>query len=236
MRDRLAGLLRKLVRQRRPRTMQSPSSLRPASDASAEAAPSRRRYRCRGRGDVDGGVDAVETAPLNAVCVPDLSSTLGDWLNWLERLHPVEIDLGLERAARVARRAGLLAPTMPLITVAGTNGKGSTVAMLAAVYRAAGYRTGDYTSPHIERFNERIRLQGQPVEAARIVKALQHVEAHRQGESLTYFEFTTLAAMVLFREAGCEVVVLEVGLGGRLDTTNLWDADCAIVTSIALDP
>ncbi len=169
------------------------------------------------------------------MAVPSAVAPLDSWLSWLEQLHPVEIELGLERVGEVARRAGLLDIRMPLITVAGTNGKGSTVAMLAAIYRQAGYRVGDYTSPHIEAFNERIRVGGEPVGEATIVAALAQVEAVRDGGSLTYYEYTTLAAMRIFQEARCEVVVLEVGLGGRLDATNLWSADCAIVTSIALD-
>lgn len=161
--------------------------------------------------------------------------SLDDWLRWLEKLHPSEIDLGLDRVARVAARLDLGTLPVPMILVGGTNGKGSTVAMLERLYRQAGYRTAAYTSPHIVRFNERMRIDAVECSDADILRALQAVEAKRGDESLTYFEFTTLAAVWLFLEQGVDVLILEVGLGGRLDATNLWDPDVAIITSIALD-
>src|SRR5690606_12499246 len=123
----------------------------------------------------------------------------------------------------------------PVFMVAGTNGKGSTCAMLESILRAAGYRVGLYTSPHLVHFNERARIDGVAVEDARIVAALEEVEAARGDISLTYFEFTTLALALVLARAGLDAVILEVGLGGRLDAVNLFDADCAIVTSIDID-
>lgn len=161
--------------------------------------------------------------------------TLADWLGWLEQQHPKAIDLGLERVGQVADRLGVRALGCPVITVGGTNGKGSTVATLVSIYRAAGLRVGSYTSPHLLRFNERICLDGAPVDDARLLAAFERVQAACGDISLTYFEFTTLAAFVVFREAGLDVAVLEVGLGGRLDAVNLVDADVAVVTSIGID-
>jgi dihydrofolate synthase/folylpolyglutamate synthase len=159
---------------------------------------------------------------------------LAAWLSYLERVHPRTIDLGLERVARVRDRLGL-ALTCTVITVGGTNGKGSTCAMLEAMLRAAGYRVGLYTSPHLLRYNERVRIDGRETTDAQLVAAFERVEAARGDTSLTYFEFGTLAAALLFRDAGLDVAVLEVGLGGRLDAVNLFDPDCAIVASIGLD-
>ena len=161
--------------------------------------------------------------------------TLADWLQRMESVHPQEIELGLERVAQVARQAGLAGPEQPIITVAGTNGKGSVCTFLTSIYTAAGYAVGTYTSPHLVRFNERIALNGVPVEDVRIVAALEHIEAHRGDISLTYFEYATLAAMQVFASANVDVIVLEVGLGGRLDAVNIWDADVAVVTSISVD-
>lgn len=161
--------------------------------------------------------------------------SLADWLAWLELQHPKAIDLGLERVGEVATRLGVRAPGCPVITVGGTNGKGSTVATLVSIARVAGLRVGSYTSPHLRRFNERICLQGVPVEDATLVDAFEQVEAARGDVSLTYFEFTTLAALVVFRAAGLDLAVLEVGLGGRLDAVNVVDADVAVVTSIGID-
>lgn len=143
--------------------------------------------------------------------------------------------MGLDRVGQVADRLNMRPVNKPLVLVGGTNGKGSTVAMLSAIYAAAGYRVGSYTSPHIIDFRERIRINGEMAPAADIVQALAHVEAGRHPQTLTYFEYTTLAAMQVFVQHQCDVYVLEVGLGGRLDATNLWDADCSVVTSIALD-
>ena len=143
--------------------------------------------------------------------------------------------MGLQRVGRVADRLGIRPSTMTVILVGGTNGKGSTVALLSDIYQHAGYRVGAYTSPHIEIFNERMCVDGKMLDDPHIVQALCTVESAREPESLTYFEYTTLAAMVAFERENCDVVLLEVGLGGRLDATNLWDCDCAILTSIALD-
>ncbi len=166
---------------------------------------------------------------------PSPKASLSDWLAWLEELHPTEIDLGLDRVSEVARRLNLTPAVMPVILVGGTNGKGSTVKLLTHAYQYAGHKTGTYTSPHIERFNERMSINGVDASDQQIVVALHEVEQSRGSTTLTYFEYTTLAGMLLFREQQCDVVILEVGLGGRLDATNLWDADCAIITSIALD-
>lgn len=161
--------------------------------------------------------------------------SLEDWLAWLETLHPVEIDLGLARMTRVADRLGLRKTPVPLITVAGTNGKGSTVACLEAMFNAAGWRPGCYTSPHVLRYNERIRIAGEPVADELILAAFAAINAARKEITLTYFEFATLAAAWCFTEQRCDVWVLEVGLGGRLDATNTFDADLAVVTTIDLD-
>ncbi|GAB1387454.1 bifunctional tetrahydrofolate synthase/dihydrofolate synthase [Melaminivora sp.] len=164
--------------------------------------------------------------------------TLSDWLRHCEQLHPQNIQLGLERVAEVARRLDLRFDC-PVITVAGTNGKGSTCAMLEAICQHAGYRTGVYSSPHLVHFEERCRLQGQAVPGADLVAHFQAVEqARTQGGaavSLTYFEFTTLAILRLMSQARLEVAILEVGLGGRLDATNIIDADCAVITSVDVD-
>ena len=167
--------------------------------------------------------------------VPSLSDSLDHWLNWLETLHPTEIEMGLARVGRVADRMALRPLSIPLILVGGTNGKGSTVSLLSEIYRHAGHRVGAYTSPHIDIFNERMSVDGRMLDDQTIVDALHAVEAARKPDTLTYFEYTTLAAMVAFNQMGCDLAVMEVGLGGRLDATNLWDADCAIITSIALD-
>jgi dihydrofolate synthase/folylpolyglutamate synthase len=166
---------------------------------------------------------------------PGDSSSLAAWLAYLEQLHPVSIEMGLDRVLAVANRLQLLQISPTIITVAGTNGKGSTVAMLEAIYCAAGYTVGAYTSPHIRKFNERIHIDGKPCADATIIAALDLVEQSREPQSLTYFEHTTLGAMQAFVNAECDVVILEVGLGGRLDATNVWDADCAVVTSVAVD-
>jgi dihydrofolate synthase/folylpolyglutamate synthase len=142
--------------------------------------------------------------------------------------------MGLARVSAVARSLGL-APTVPLITVGGTNGKGSTCAFLEAILRAAGYRVGLYTSPHLLRYNERVRIDGQEATDDDLCRAFAAIESARGDTSLTYFEFGTLAALWLFGETGAEVMILEVGLGGRLDAVNIFDADCAIVTSVDLD-
>lgn len=164
-----------------------------------------------------------------------LGQGLAEWLAWQETLHVSSIDLGLERIGKVAARMQLLNPEFPIITVAGTNGKGSTVALLTSILQTAGYQVGSYTSPHILRYNERITLNSLPVDDELLVKAFTAIELARDAISLTYFEFGTLAAMWIFAEAKVDVAVLEVGLGGRLDATNLWDADVAIITAIGID-
>jgi dihydrofolate synthase / folylpolyglutamate synthase len=160
--------------------------------------------------------------------------TLQDWLAHCEKLHPKTIQLGLERVQVVAARMGLRFGC-PVITVAGTNGKGSTCAMLEAIALQAGWRTGVYTSPHLVHFEERCRIHGDIVTAAALLPHFEQVEAARQDVALTYFEFTTLAIMSLMAASALDVAILEVGLGGRLDAVNVVDADCAVITSIALD-
>jgi dihydrofolate synthase / folylpolyglutamate synthase len=161
--------------------------------------------------------------------------SLAQWLAWQEQLHPQTIELGLERAATVLARLGIESLPMVQVTVAGTNGKGSSVAMLAAIWQAAGYRIGCYTSPHIHRYNERITLNGVPVSDALLCDAFSRIEAVRGDVSLTYFEFGTLAALLIFAEAELDGVILETGMGGRLDATNLLAADVALITAIDLD-
>jgi dihydrofolate synthase / folylpolyglutamate synthase len=160
--------------------------------------------------------------------------TLDDWLAHCERLHPKTIELGLERVRDVATRMSLRFDC-PVITVAGTNGKGSTCAMLEAIALQAGYRTGMYTSPHLVHFEERCRIEGEIANARDLLPHFERVEAARQGVTLTYFEFTTLAIMSLMASSRLDLAILEVGLGGRLDAVNVVDADCAVITSIALD-
>lgn len=164
-----------------------------------------------------------------------MNPSLPKWLTYIETLHPKTIALGLERVRLVAEKLNLLTAHCPIITVAGTNGKGSCVAFLDAIAQAAGYQAGCYTSPHLLRFNERIRIASQPVDDAALLQAFEQVEAARAGTTLTYFEFTTLAALWLFQQADLDLIVLEVGLGGRLDAVNIIDSDVAIITSIALD-
>ena len=161
--------------------------------------------------------------------------TLEAWLALLEQRHPRAIDLGLERCGLVYRKLGSPRPAKKVITVAGTNGKGSTVAYLAAMSGGLGQRYGTYTSPHILRFNERISIMAEPVSDQQLVDAFEQVEAARDDVSLTYFEFTTLAALLILQQSELDCAVLEVGLGGRLDTVNLVDADCAVITPIGLD-
>ena len=160
--------------------------------------------------------------------------TLPEWLAYIEARHTKAIDLGLDRVRAVSQRLGQR-PTCPVVTVAGTNGKGSTCAMLESILGAAGYRVGLYTSPHLQRYNERVRIAGREASDGQLCAGFARVEAARGDVPLTYFEYGTLAAWEAFAEAGLDAVVLEVGLGGRLDATNLFDADCAVVTGIDLD-
>ncbi len=163
------------------------------------------------------------------------ASELQRWLTWLETLHPQEIDLGLARITTVADRLGLRSAGAPIVTVAGTNGKGSTVACLDAMYRAAGRNPGSYTSPHLLRYNERIRIAGEAVDDDHILAAFRAIDTARGDITLTYFEFATLAAAWCFREHRASPWIMEVGLGGRLDATNCLDADLAVITPIDLD-
>ena len=171
---------------------------------------------------------------------PDTSAlhTLEDWLAYCEQLHPKAIDMGLERVKAVADRMALKLGC-PVITVAGTNGKGSTCAMLESILRQAGYRTGMFTSPHLVRFEERLRLLGDIVDASELIASFVSVERARALNddeiSLTYFEFSTLAILDVMARSKLDVAILEVGLGGRLDAVNIIDADCAVITSIDLD-
>ncbi len=166
---------------------------------------------------------------------PNQNTTLTIWLDWLLALHAQEIDLGLDRVKLVAQAMDLLSPKVTVISVAGTNGKGSSVAMLDAIYRAAGYQVAAYTSPHLLRFNERIQVDGQPVSDQQIVNAFCEIEMARGNTKLTYFEFATLAALAIFRQTPLDVIILEVGLGGRLDAVNIIDADLALITAIDID-
>lgn len=166
---------------------------------------------------------------------PGAGATVDQWLAHLEAIHPTEIDLGLDRVLVVLRRLFRRKPQARIITVAGTNGKGSAVAAVEALLRAAGRRTGAYTSPHLQRYNERVRLNGEDIADEALVKAFEAVEAARGSVSLTYFEFGTLAAFVAFAEAGLDDWILEVGLGGRLDAVNVLDADFVILTSVDID-
>jgi dihydrofolate synthase/folylpolyglutamate synthase len=161
--------------------------------------------------------------------------TLAEWLAYLEQLHPTAIDMGLQRCREVALRLGLSRPAPRVITVTGTNGKGSTCAFVASLLHAQGLRVGVYSSPHLLRYNERVQIAGLDASDAQLCAAFAAVEAARGATSLTYFEMGTLAAFWLFERAGLDAAVLEVGLGGRLDAVNLIDADLALVTSIALD-
>jgi dihydrofolate synthase/folylpolyglutamate synthase len=162
------------------------------------------------------------------------STPLEAWLAHVEGQHSSNIALGLDRVAGVATRLGLLPAPVPVVLVGGTNGKGSTLGFLEGALAAAGHRVGAYTSPHLFRFNERVRLGGTEVGDEPLVEAFERVESAREGVSLTYFEFTTLAAMVVFAEQA-DLILLEVGLGGRLDAVNIWEPAVSVVTSVALD-
>ena len=168
--------------------------------------------------------------------------TLQQWLNWQETLHPSEIELGLDRIKKVLKRLlpencssnGTNFP-YKVITVAGTNGKGSTVAFLESILAEASYKVGCYSSPHLLHYNERIRINKNPVSDVLICEAFSRIDKARQSVSLTYFEFGTLAAIDIFTRAGCDVVILEVGLGGRLDAVNIVDPDIALITTVDID-
>lgn len=164
-----------------------------------------------------------------------LPQTLEDWLHWQQHRHHTQIDLGLGRIGEVARRLALRRPARRVLTIGGTNGKGSTAAFAAAMAAAGGLRVGVYSSPHLFDYTERIRIDGAPVAQGPLLAAFERIEHARAEIPLTYFEYGTLAALLLFADAGLDLAVLEVGLGGRLDAVNLIDADVAVVTRVALD-
>lgn len=162
-------------------------------------------------------------------------TTVAEWLEWQTGLNPRGIELGLQRVRSVWEALGAPSLGVPVLTVAGTNGKGSSVAFAEAILAAGGYRVGCYTSPHLQRYNERIRLGGQPVSDEVLCATFARIDAARGDTPLTYFEFGTLAALLVFADASLDAIVLEVGLGGRLDAVNLVDADVALITQIDLD-
>ena len=166
---------------------------------------------------------------------PEQDWELSVWLSFLENRHLQEVQLRLVNAQTVAKRMGLLDIHVPVITVTGTNGKGSTVQCLGAIYRAAGYRVGCYTSPHLLRFNERICVNDEPIADDKLCQAFWTIENRCGDVSLTYFETTTLAALWYFQSQDLDVIILEVGVGGRLDATNIVDADVAILTTVDID-
>jgi len=162
-------------------------------------------------------------------------STLDDWLQWQETLHPSSIDLGLERVEQVAHQLQCRTPAKLVISVAGTNGKGSSVALLEAILLRAGYRVAAYTSPHLFRYNERLRLQGEQISDSALCESFSRIDHARGKITLTYFEFGTLAALDIMARKPLDVALLEVGLGGRLDAVNVVDADAALISSIGID-
>ena len=173
--------------------------------------------------------------PTPPAAAPPVAAPLAEWLAYQERVNVHSIELGLDRVREVWQRMGAPRPAPRVITVAGTNGKGSTVALLEAMLAAAGRRVGAFTSPHLLVYNERIRIDGAVAEDAALIASFERIEAARGELPLTYFEFGTLAALDLFARAGVDVAVLEVGLGGRLDAVNIIDADVAVITTVDLD-
>ncbi|MDD1782500.1 bifunctional tetrahydrofolate synthase/dihydrofolate synthase [Enterovibrio sp. ZSDZ35] len=167
--------------------------------------------------------------------LPTAQSPLSEWLSYLEILHTSAIDLGLDRISHVAQKGRLTKPAPKVITVAGTNGKGSTCAMIEAILQKAGYKTGVYSSPHLIRYNERVRVNGKELDDERHSEAFAAIEALRGDTSLSLFEFGTLAALWLFIDNQVDVAILEVGLGGRLDATNIAEHDVSVITSLAVD-
>ena len=166
---------------------------------------------------------------------PNANAPLSQWLAYLEALHTSAIDLGLDRVSAVAQKGQLTKPAPTVITVAGTNGKGSTCAIIEAILLKAGYKTGVYSSPHLIRYNERVRINGKELDDERHSEAFAAIEALRGETSLSLFEFGTLSALWLFLDNHVDVVILEVGLGGRLDATNVVDHDVSVITSLAID-
>ena len=167
--------------------------------------------------------------------MPTRRRSLVEWLEWQSTLHPSAIDLGLDRCRRVRDAMGLDAVEVPRIVVAGTNGKGSCVGFLESMLSAAGLRTGAYTSPHLSRYNERVRIGVQPVSDAALVEAFERVDAARGDVSLTFFEFGTLAAADIIERARVDVTIMEIGLGGRLDAVNAFEPDVSLITAIGVD-
>ncbi len=172
---------------------------------------------------------------MENITLPQATSPLAAWLSYLENLHSKAIDMGLERVSQVAARLDVLKPAPFVFTVAGTNGKGTTCRTLESMLMAAGYKVGVYSSPHLVRYTERVRVQNAELAESAHTAAFAEIEAARGDISLTYFEYGTLSALWLFKQAQLDVVILEVGLGGRLDATNIVDPGVAVVTSIALD-
>lgn len=160
---------------------------------------------------------------------------LDDWLVWQEQLHFSEIELGLERCSKVAGRMGLLNPDFTVINIAGTNGKGSSIAMMDAILSNCGYKTGCYTSPHLMRYNERIKINGDEVSNEMLCQSFEQIDNARRDIYLTYFEFGTLAALDIFHRSDIDIALLEVGLGGRLDAVNCFDADVALISTVGID-
>ncbi|PCI76224.1 MAG: bifunctional tetrahydrofolate synthase/dihydrofolate synthase [SAR86 cluster bacterium] len=167
--------------------------------------------------------------------MPAKGSSLENWLQYISSVHPREIELGLGRTQRVAASLGLGKPAPLVVTVAGTNGKGSCVATMEAILQQAGFKTGCYTSPHIHAFNERIRINASNVTDESLITAFEAIDEARSEETLSYFEFATLAGLYLIRENNADVALLEVGLGGRLDAVNIVDADVAVISSVGID-
>lgn len=163
------------------------------------------------------------------------SEAVSEWLSYIEKIHTKSIDLTLDRITKVAQDLNLLSFNCPTILVGGTNGKGSCVRLLEAIYTEAGYQTGTLTSPHLHRFNERIRINAKEVDDLSLIEAFDYIEKHRGSTSLTYFEFTTLASFYVLKNHDLDVIILEIGLGGRLDAMNIIDADLAMISSIDLD-
>ena len=171
----------------------------------------------------------------NLAKAPLRFNSLAEWLKWQEGLHFTAIELGLDRCRKVAERMELLPPNFTVISIAGTNGKGSSATMLEAILREQGYKTGIYTSPHLLRYNERIRVNGVETDDAMLCQAFNRIDQARGNISLTYFEFGTLAAIDIFQKSGIEIAIMEIGMGGRLDAVNMLDADVSLVCTIDID-
>ena len=172
---------------------------------------------------------------MNNIHIPTQTSSLSIWLNYLKQIHYCEIDLGLERIFQIAQRLNLLNPTSFVYIVTGTNGKGTTCRILEIILISAGYKVGVYSSPHIINYTERVRIQGQELSESLHVSSFFEIESKRNDIPLTYFEYSTLSALKLFKQSNLDVIILEVGLGGRLDATNIIDADISIITNIDID-